>query len=248
MSWQFNAVIEANNIRENNINYQHYDSADLAKMSSRYRARFINSLSGYKSVNLIGTQNLDGQSNLAMFSSVVHLGASPALIGFIMRPDNGSRHTLDNITQSQHYTINQVSADFYQAAHQTSASYPEHESEFDTCNLSEHYIDGFNAPFVQQSRLKYAVKLQEIMPIAINNTQLIIGEIVHVICQGSAIQADGYIDIESLDTVTASGLDSYHTSQRLARLAYAKPDVASTELKLDATAVKAEFSRGVNEA
>ena len=159
MSWQFNAVIEANNIRENNINYQHYDSADLAKMSSRYRARFINSLSGYKSVNLIGTQNLDGRSNLAIFSSVVHLGASPALIGFIMRPDNGSRHTLDNITQSQHYTINQVCADFYQAAHQTSARYPEHESEFDTCNLSEHYIDGFKAPFVQQSRLKYACLL-----------------------------------------------------------------------------------------
>lgn len=217
-------------------------------MPSRYRAKFINSLSGYKSANLIGTKNINGQSNLAIFSSVVHLGASPALIGFIMRPDNGSRHTLDNILQTEQYTINQVSADFYQAAHQTSARYPEDENEFVTCNLSEHYIDGFKAPFVEESRLKYAVKLKEIMPITINKTQLIIGEIVHVICEGSAIQADGYIDIESLNTVTASGLDSYHTSQRLARLSYAKPNIASAELKLDATTEQLIFPSDANKA
>lgn len=34
---------------------------------------------------------------------------------------------------------------------------------------------------------------------------------------------DGYVDIESLDLVTISGLDSYHSTQRLHRLSYAKP-------------------------
>ncbi|MFT6141495.1 MAG: flavin reductase (DIM6/NTAB) family NADH-FMN oxidoreductase RutF [Psychromonas sp.] len=202
-------------------------------MDNRYRAKFINSLSGFKSVNLIGTQDSDGQTNLAIFSSVVHLGASPALVAFVMRPDNGSRHTLDNIISTGHYTINQVSAQFYQAAHQSSAGYPKEESEFTHLALSETYISNIKAPFVKQSRLKYAVKLKEIMPISSNNTQFIIGEIVHVICDDSVLKDDGYIDIEALETVTVSGLDSYHKSIRLARLSYAKPDKSSTEISLN---------------
>jgi flavin reductase (DIM6/NTAB) family NADH-FMN oxidoreductase RutF len=206
-------------------------------MPSRYRARFINSLSGFKSANLIGTQNDQGITNLAIFSSVFHLGASPALVGFVMRPNNDSRHTLDNIMSSGHYTINQVSADFYNQAHQCSARYLEEESEFTKTGMSTSYIENFDAPFVKESKLKYAVTLKEIMPISLNNTQIVIGEIIHVICDKSAIQKDGYIDIESLETVSISGLDSYHTSDRLSRLSYAKPGIASLPLTLNGDAV-----------
>ncbi|MFT4938312.1 MAG: flavin reductase (DIM6/NTAB) family NADH-FMN oxidoreductase RutF [Paraglaciecola sp.] len=205
-------------------------------MASHYRAKFINSLSGFKSVNLIGTQDLNGQNNLAIFSSVVHLGASPALVGFVMRPDNGSRHTLDNIINTSQYTINQVSLDFYRGAHQSSARYPKEQSEFIHSGLSAHYISNFNAPFVKESRLKYAVKLKEILPISLNNTQLVIGEIIHVICDENAIQNDGYIDIEALETVAVSGLDSYHKSVRLSRLSYAKADESTVDITLNDSA------------
>lgn len=205
-------------------------------MPTRHLARFVNSLSGFKSANLIGTQDDTGQSNLAIFSSVLHLGASPALVGFVMRPDNGARHTLDNIISTTHYTINQVSTDFYRGAHQSAARYPKDQSEFIHSGLSTSYIDNVNAPFVNESRLKYAVKLKEIMPISLNNTQFIIGEITHVICEKNAIQDDGYIDIEALETVCVSGLDSYHTSKRLARLSYAKPDTCSANLLLTGSA------------
>jgi flavin reductase (DIM6/NTAB) family NADH-FMN oxidoreductase RutF len=204
-------------------------------MDSHYRARFINSLSGFKSVNLIGTQDLNGQSNVAIFSSVVHLGASPALVGFVMRPDNGSRHTLDNIVSSGHYTINQVSTDFYHSAHQSSASYKKEESEFTQLGLSTHYLSNIKAPFVKESRLKYAVKLKEILPIPLNGTQFIIGEITHVICDSIAVKDDGYIDIEAIETVTVSGLDSYHKSERLTRLSYAKTDMLAKNISLNGT-------------
>jgi len=202
-------------------------------MPSRYRAKLINSLSGFKSSNLIGTQNADGQSNLAIFSSVVHLGASPALVGFVMRPDNGNKHTLNNIINSTHYTINQVAGDFYKNAHQTSAAYTTEQSEFVQTNLSTSYIGNFNAPFVKESRLKFAVKLKEIVPITHNNTQFVIGEIVHIICEENAIQEDGYIDIEALETVCLSGLDSYHTTNRLNRLCYAKPNLPTETIMLN---------------
>ncbi|NMP30399.1 flavin oxidoreductase [Thalassotalea sp. M1531] len=193
-------------------------------MPSRYRAQLVNSLSGFKSANLIATCNADGQTNVAIFSSVVHLGASPALVGFVMRPNNVARHTLENIKQTKQYTINQVSESFWLKAHQTSARYVAQESEFDLCGLSSRYYEGIDAPFVNESQLQYALTLKEIIPIELNNTLLVIGEVTDVFCQNMAIKPDGYIDIESLNTVSISGLDSYHVSRRLSRLSYAKPE------------------------
>ena len=201
-------------------------------MDTRYRAKLINSLSGFKSVNLIGSINEQGQTNLAIFSSVIHLGASPALVGFIMRPSSVERHTLENIQQTNQYTINQVGEVFWQAAHQTSARYERNESEFEKVGLTAQFIDSVSAPFVKESPLKYAVKLKEILPIALNETLFIIGEIIDIICEDEVIQPDGYIDIESLGTVTASGLDSYHLTNRLSRLSYAKADTSPIELNL----------------
>ena len=206
-------------------------------MDSRYRTQFINSLSGFKSVNLIGTQDAQGQSNLGVFSSVVHLGASPALVGFVMRPDNGSRHTLDNILSVKHYTINQVCESIYRAAHQTSARYEKGQSEFLHTGLSAEYVGNVKAPFVKESRLKYALILKEILPISLNKTQFVIGEITHVICEDGAIEPDGYIDLEKINTVTVSSLDSYHSTSRLTRLSYAKKDTPLEDIMLSGSPI-----------
>jgi flavin reductase (DIM6/NTAB) family NADH-FMN oxidoreductase RutF len=202
-------------------------------MPDRYRACLINSLSGFKSANLIGTVNSQGQTNLAMFSSVFHLGASPALIGFITRPHSVIRHTLENIKQTKQYTINQVSEDFYLAAHQTSARYLREDSEFTKTGLSEYYIDAYNVPFVKQSRLKYLLTLRDIVPITLNDTQLVIGEVTDILCDEDAIKSDGYVDIEALNSVSISGLDSYHVSTRLSRLSYAQTGSFPTKMNVD---------------
>jgi hypothetical protein len=78
-----------------------------------YRANFINSLTGFKSVSLIGTFNQRGQTNLAIFSSVVHLGYDPAPIGFINRPIQAAPHTLANIQATGMYTINHIHPSFF---------------------------------------------------------------------------------------------------------------------------------------
>ena len=215
---------------------QHLNHDQLINMSARYRAQLVNSLSGFKSANLIGTSNGQNKNNLAMFSSVVHLGASPALVGFITRPNSVTRNTLDNILQTKKFTINQVSESFWQSAHQTSARYTADECEFQATGLSPYYIEDFSAPFVKESRLKYALTLRDIIPIQLNGTQMVIGEITDIICDDAAIKEDGYIDIESLNTVAVSGLDSYHTSKRLSRLSYAKPDSSPSEISLDGKA------------
>ena len=64
----------------------YFNSNDLDGLSKVYRLNLINSITGYKSANLIGTQNLNGITNLAIFSSIIHIGSNPPLMGFILRP------------------------------------------------------------------------------------------------------------------------------------------------------------------
>jgi flavin reductase (DIM6/NTAB) family NADH-FMN oxidoreductase RutF len=210
---------------------QYFSQKDLQAMAPRYRATFINSLGGFKSLVLVGTADADGAANLAPFSSLFHIGANPPLCGLIFRPDSVDRHTLSNIEQTGFYTVNHVNADFYKKAHQTSARYAKEVSEFDAVDLTPYYGEGFHAPFVAESQVKFGLELREKHPLSINGTILIIGEIKHVILPELLIQSDGYVDIEKAGTLTCSGLDSYHSTQRLARLTYAKPDSLPQEIR-----------------
>ncbi|WP_114767444.1 flavin reductase family protein [Vibrio rhodolitus] len=206
---------------------------DIKGMDHLGRVKLINSVVGYKSANLIGTVDANGNENLSIVSSVIHLGSSPALIGFISRPHSVERHTLENIISSGYYTINAVSDDIALQAHQTSARYEKSQSEFDMVGLSAQYDTDFPAPFVQQSRLKMGMRLVERITIAANQTELVIGEIDRLWLARKAVMPDGYIDVEALDLVTISGLDSYHSTQRLHRLSYAKPDKLVYPLTLE---------------
>jgi flavin reductase (DIM6/NTAB) family NADH-FMN oxidoreductase RutF len=203
-----------------------FSKSDIAQMEQRYRVHFINSLSGYKSANLIGTQDQNGQTNVSIVSSVFHLGADPALMGMIIRPHSVPRHTLDNILETQCYTINQVNTDIYQQAHQTSARYPKCVSEFEAVGLTPEYLKGFLAPFVDESELKIGLNLVEHQTLTVNDTVLVIGEIDLIEVDHNAVQTDGFIQLDRLNTVAVSGLDTYYSGHKLNRLSYAKPDQA----------------------
>ena len=194
---------------------------DFKSYETRKRARFINSLSGFKSANLLGTINSKGQTNVSIISSAFHLGADPALLGFIIRPDKSPRHSLNNIRQNKLCSLNQIHSEFFKQAHQTSTRYPQEISEFAACGLTEEYLDGFKAPFVKESHIKMALQLEEEKKIEINGTHLLIMSIKTVYLPENCLLEDGFIDLEQVGTVCVSGLDSYHSTTRLARLPYA---------------------------
>lgn len=206
-----------------------FTNKDILDFEDRYRAKFINTLSGFKPINLIGTS--DGElDNVAIISSVFHLGSKPPLLGFISRPDSVDRHTLENIRSTGVYTINHVSAEFYKNAHQTSARYPRETSEFKACNIEADWLDKFKAPFVKQAPIKIGMQLIREQRIPENDTILVIGEIRHVILDDSLISDDGFIDLEKAQIICGSSLDSYHGTKKLSRLSYAKPDREPTEI------------------
>ena len=123
---------------------------DIREMEQRYRATFINSLGGFKSVCMIGTKNNLHQTNLAVFNSVVHIGANPPLIGFVARPAVTERHTLENLLETGFYTINHITPAIYKQAHQSSARYDRQVSEFGAVSLETEYQNDFAAPFVKE--------------------------------------------------------------------------------------------------
>ncbi len=201
---------------------QHFDIATIKNWDRFYRTHFVNSLSGFKSVSLIGTVNEKGQTNLAIFSNIVHVGADPALIGFINRPIEAAPHTLKNIESTKQYTINHIKSAMIDASHQTSAKYAPGESEFNAVGLTAEWKTNCQAPFVLESKVKYSLTLVEIIPIAINKTFLVIGALQDVYVEEQVLQSDGFLQIEKVHSVCSLGIDGYYETNLLKRLAYAK--------------------------
>ncbi|WP_431687574.1 flavin reductase family protein [Hahella sp. NBU794] len=204
---------------------------DIEAMPHLYRVAFINSLSGFKSANLVGSVDREGRTNLSIVSSCTHIGAHPPLVAMIIRPHSVERHTLENILATGHYTLNQVHEGIYRPSHQTSARYPKEVSEFTAVGLTEEWRDDFVAPYVKESKISLGMALREHHHLSINGTELVIGEILQVQLPSECLMQDGFVDIEKAETVALSGLDSYHRSQRLARLSYAKPDAPLQDIE-----------------
>ena len=199
-----------------------YTKEDIQQLDRINRLKIINSVTGIKPANLIGSINNKGQTNLAIFSSVVHLGSNPALIGFVSRPRTAEvGHTYRNIQENEVYTINHIHPEFVKNAHYTSAKFDSYVSEFERCKLSEEFIKDFKAPFVKESTFKMGMRFKEAIDIKINGTILVIGEITHLIFPDTAM-VDNDIDLEATNSIGISGLNSYYSLNKIEKHPYVR--------------------------
>lgn len=196
---------------------------DLENSEQNYRRAFVNSLAGFRQVVLVGTKSREGITNLAIFNSLIHLGANPALFGLINRPGTVQRDTLQNILDTKEYTLNYVRSADYEKAHQTSARYDKNVSEFDQVGFDELYHPSCFAPFVANAVVKIAMRFEESIPIPLNGTVLIIGSVTEVNIDDSLVDADGYVALSEANVLISQGLDAYFVADKVGRLPYAKP-------------------------
>lgn len=208
------------------------DQQSIAAMQTRERAAFVNSLSGFKSANLVGTADEAGHTNLAIMSSVVHLGSHPPLLALVIRPGGEERHTLANIISTGCFSINHVTAPLVTAAHQTAARYDRDISEFDATGLTPQWWEGFGAPLVSEARVKLGLRLREHQELQINKTHLVIGELVLADVPSDSVREDGSVDLGLCGTVALTGLDTYHQPVPVKRMAYAKPHLPPREMAI----------------
>ncbi|MEM6265033.1 MAG: flavin reductase [Bacteroidota bacterium] len=210
-----------------------FKSDELQELPQSFRRNFINSLSGYKSLCLAGTVNRNHVFNLAVMSSVIHVGANPPFMGMLFRPNTVPRNTLENIVETSFFTLNHVTEEFYKAAHQTSARYPEGESEFEKVGLEAEIGTVHPAPYVKAAPLQIGLAYQEVHRVQCNATIFLVGRIIEVRVLSDAVGEDGFIDLQKTGSLTVSGLDGYHRAMPISRLSYAKPDEELKEIPVD---------------
>ena len=201
---------------------RHITAADIQAFEKVYRLNLVNGLPGFKPANLVGTAAPDGMTNLAVFSSVLHLGSAPPLLGLVTRPTTVPRHTYANLKTSSCYTLNHVPVALAAQAHYTSADFPDLVSEFDECGFTAVYRDGFPAPYVAESPLSIGLRLLEEHHIS-NGTVLLVGAVEHVYLREEGLRADGTLDLVALSDTCISGLDAYHAVLPPVRFGYARP-------------------------
>lgn len=201
----------------------YFNLKQIQELEHLYKINLINSCSGFKSANLIGTKFNNGQENVAVFSSVTHVGSNPPLLGFFCRPTTVTRHTYDNIKNTGIYTINHIDLDNFEDAHHTSAKYDQSISEFDMTGLESEYKDNCKAPFVKGAPIQLEMKFVEEYLIKANNTILVIGEIQGLHINGDLLQDDGFINLSKANIAAINGLDGYTIPRLEKRLEYQRP-------------------------
>ncbi|MEJ2004847.1 MAG: flavin reductase family protein [Cyclobacteriaceae bacterium] len=199
-----------------------YTLDDILDLEGMFRRYLMNTAEGFKNAALIGTIDGQNRTNLAIFNSVVHIGATPPLIGFVHRPVTVPKQTFTNIQQNRSFTINLITDQFYKEAHHTSARYQPGDSEFEASGLTEEF-GSVKAPYVKQSPVKFGLTLEETIPIRSNNTYLVIGKVNEMFIREDLITPDGNVELHKASIVAVSGLDNYYLPQLLERLPYAKP-------------------------
>lgn len=202
---------------------KYFDQKYLASLDHLYRINLVNSCSGFKSANLIATKSKDGMSNVAVFSSVIHLGSNPALLGFVIRPTTVPRNTYKNIKETGQYTINHIYEEIIEDAHHCSAKYDASVSEFSMTNLKEDYDHACFAPFVKGAPVQIQMKFREEHHFKINGTIMIIGEIMGIYIKEEILNEDGFIDLTKAKIAAINGLDGYTIPQLKTRLPYQRP-------------------------
>ena len=201
-----------------------FNEEDILQMPKVKRLNIINSITGVKPANLISTIDERNRHNLAIFSSVVHLGSNPALIGFILRPQEKiRRHTYENILENGYYTINHLPNHKTLEGHYTSAKFDKETSEYDVCHFTPEFQHEFPVPYVKESFLKMGLKHVESIPIKYNGTVMIVGKILQVYVAKSSLSEEGYINLEKAKSVGISGLNTYYDLKKIASYSYARP-------------------------
>tara|TARA_Y100000768_G_C23982801_1_gene686880 strand:+ start:1969 stop:2577 length:609 start_codon:yes stop_codon:yes gene_type:complete len=194
---------------------------DINRLDKSYKINLINSIVGAKSANLVSSLSRQGVDNIAVFSSVIHLGSTPPLVGFIIRPqETRITDTYRNIKYLKRYGISSISSKMIAKSHLTSKKTESAESEYELFNIEKDYIDNFPVPFAKESQIKIGLKFIE-EKFIVNKCRLIVGE-VEIVKINSSITKNGNLNFEKDDGITITGISTYNKIKDPIEMPYVK--------------------------
>ena len=202
-----------------------FDHSAIDSILKVPRLNLINAVTGYKSANLIGTISSEDVLNVAVISSVTHLGSNPPMLGFMLRPmTTAPKDTYRNIKDNHYFTVNSITKPMIAAAHHTSANYLPEISEFDRTNLEPEFLDNLNVPFVKGSPVRLLCKYLNEYKIEENGCIHLIASIEKIFIEDELLQDDFSVRLDLGEIVAINGVDGYALPQFINRFEYAHPD------------------------
>ncbi len=87
--------------------------------------------------------------------------------------------------------------------------------------LTPEFQGNIIAPFIKESAIKYALTLQQIIPIELNDTFLVIGKIISIQIESDVVSADGFLHLDKAASICRNGIDGYYKTELLNRYSYA---------------------------
>ncbi len=188
-----------------------------------YQQHFVQSLSGYHGMHLVGSRSTNDVFHLNRVDSVVHVNSYPPQLGFIVSGEENEK-LIKNLESNRSYTINHVHKSFVRNAHYVSVQFDESISEFDACGLTAETIHHFRAPFVAESKIQIGLSLVEVQKLKTSNAYFVVGEVAQIQMDEGCIQKDGYLDLEKVKNVCVTGANLYSSVNKLRSYPTASPE------------------------
>ena len=196
-----------------------FDSTSLDRLERQARTTLINSLSGVRTAFIAITADSHGRLNASTLTNVTHVGAHPAQMSILFRPDNGKRHTLQNFLNGSPLTLVCMPFNQVNLVHEVSMNAPEGTFELDVLEASTCHVEGCPHPLPKD--YLYAISLDFIERFTLNNGCVYTVGQINSISTGAALKVDeeGQISFDTPPTL-AIGLRQYTTIETAIKRPY----------------------------
>lgn len=197
-----------------------FSSEEIKSLDRAYRRDFINRITGAKLAWILGSFHPEFGENLALFSSIVHVGANPPLVGIVFRPSMGKLHSLRNINETKLFSLNSLPLKFRKEIHSSSANGSEELDDFDSIGLQREIDSSHPIPLVKEASIRMLLEPVELAPIRTNSNHFLVSEIKKVEINVAFLDSNELPIPEGLTYV--SGLDLYCKVESIQSMPYAR--------------------------
>ena len=196
-----------------------WTSSEWSQWPRHQRGHFFNSLYGARIVPLLVTEG--PVWNAAPMSQILHVGADPARVGILLRPETSGHQTRKNLAQKPWASLHAMPADHVDQVHQASAAYDEDTSELDHLGWAYEGWPGWPVAYLPEAGWSLALEVHEIHELS-NGTALYVFDIHAVRAVHDPLPSGHWVDSASL--LHSIGLDQYGQAHLLGGpRPYAKP-------------------------
>ncbi|MCW9036309.1 flavin reductase family protein [Altibacter sp.] len=160
------------------------------------------------------TVDQDGNVNLSPYSFFNVFSANPPVLIFSPARrvrDNSTKHTLENVLETNEVVINIVSYAMVQQMSLSSTEYPKGVNEFVKAGFSEIPSEVVKAPRVAEAPVQMECKVLNVVALGTDGGagNLVICEVVKLHIHEDILDDDGKIDPRKIDTVARLGGNWY---------------------------------------